>query len=64
MLKQSLIEGNISLRHNGILIDSDLEVLQLYLPMSLKTKIKKKAEQDNITMDELMLELVQKEFGQ
>ncbi|WP_209124462.1 helix-turn-helix domain-containing protein [Alkalihalobacillus sp. BA299] len=62
MLQQSLIEGNVSIRHNGVLIDSDLEVLQLYLPSDLKAEIKKRAERQNITMDELMLEVVRKEF--
>lgn len=62
MLQQSLINGNVSVVHNGVLIDSDLEVLQMYIPSDLKDVIKKRAERENLTMDELLAKVVRKEF--
>ncbi|WP_066415215.1 helix-turn-helix domain-containing protein [Sutcliffiella cohnii] len=62
MMEQSLIEGKVGNVHNGVLIDSDLEVLQVYLPSSLKTKVKKAAERESLTIDDLMANLIKKEL--
>ena len=62
MLQQSLVEGNVSVRHDGILIDSDLEPLQLYIPSQLKAEVKKRADQDNLTIDEFFSKLLREEF--
>ena len=63
MREQSGIEGSVSVRPNRVLIDSDLEPLQLYIPSKLKVEVKKRAEKENLTIDELMLKIIQKEFA-
>jgi len=51
-------EGNITPSRNGLFVDSDYEILTFAAPSSLKKEIKKVSEEKNISMEELLIELV------
>lgn len=61
MLQQSLVEGKIKLRHNGVSIESNLEVQVLNLPSSLKKKLKERANQEQLSMDDLIVGILNRE---
>ena len=62
MLEESLIEGDITNRLEGIYIDSDLEVLSIAVPSKIKKKIRKEAEKLNITMEEIVITILRDKY--
>jgi transposase len=53
-LKKHLMEGRVSLRMNGILIDSDYESIHAYVPSQVKKEIKSLAEKQGLTTEEFV----------
>ena len=62
LLQASLVEGAVSKRHDGIYIDSDLEVITIAAPSKLKMNIKKDAEKLNMTMEEWVLTILNEKY--
>lgn len=63
LLEQSIREGSIQKRHNGVFISSEKEYLQVGLPLSLKKKIKDDATERKISMEQIILEIVEKHYS-
>jgi hypothetical protein len=53
-LKNHLIEGQVSLRMNGILIDSNYVSIHAYVPSQVKKEIKRLAEKEGLTTEEFV----------
>ncbi|QAS54750.1 helix-turn-helix domain-containing protein [Halobacillus litoralis] len=58
ILQSNIIEGNISTRHNGIYIDSDLESHLVHLPKNIKEDLRKEAAVKNMTLEEYTLQII------
>ncbi|KKI90670.1 hypothetical protein WQ54_19305 [Bacillus sp. SA1-12] len=52
IIEKHLIEGKLEVRHNGIIIDSDLESLILHIPSHLKKNIVQNAKKQGLTIEE------------
>ncbi len=63
LLEESLIEGDISKRLEGVFIDSDLEVLAIAIPSELKRKIKGDAVRTKKTIEELVISILRDKYG-
>ncbi|KZE67968.1 hypothetical protein AWM68_17500 [Fictibacillus phosphorivorans] len=61
-LNNSLEEGNIIVRHDGVFIDSDLEIITIAAPSGLKKKIKQDSEKDNISMEDVVLNILKEKY--
>ncbi|MCM3393123.1 helix-turn-helix domain-containing protein [Cytobacillus oceanisediminis] len=62
LLEESLIEGDISKRLEGVFIDSDLEVLAIAIPSELKRKIKEDAAESKKTIEELVVSILKNKY--
>lgn len=62
-LEESLTEGDITIRLEGIYIDSNLEVLSIAVPSKLKKKIREEAEKSSITMEETVIAILRDKYG-
>lgn len=60
LLRDSLIEGNIHIEPDGVIIESDFEPLNIFVPSSIKKIIREKAVNKNKTIEEVTLEYIQK----
>lgn len=58
LLKNGVKEGKVLLRPNGVMIESDVEPLIVYLPSSVKEQIKRMAREEDKTMEELAKEFI------
>lgn len=63
LMEQSIREGSIQRRHNGIFISSEKEYLQVGLPLSLKKKIKDDASLRKISMEQVVLDIVERHYS-
>ncbi|MBU8772005.1 helix-turn-helix domain-containing protein [Cytobacillus oceanisediminis] len=64
ILEESIIEGDISRRLEGVYIDSDLEVLAIAIPSKLKKKIREDAAKSKITIEELVISILKEKYRQ
>lgn len=58
LLQQNLVEGQVSSRHNAILIESDLEPMIIHLPRNFKNKIVSEAIRRGLTIEEYAVKLL------
>ncbi|MCS0824673.1 helix-turn-helix domain-containing protein [Cytobacillus firmus] len=63
LLEESIIEGDISKRLEGVFIDSDLDVLAIAIPSKLKRKIKEDAAKSKSTIEELVISILEEKYG-
>lgn len=63
VLKEALIEGEVTKRIDAIYIDSDVEILAIAAPSNLKQKIKADAEEQNLTMEELVIRILNQYYS-
>ncbi len=61
-MKEYAIEGKVKARTNGILLDTSYKKLYINLPEELKRKIKKAAEEKQVTMEELIVQTLEDRF--
>lgn len=61
-LNESVIEGSIIQRLDGVYIDSDVESITVAIPSELKAQIKNEAEQSNRTMEEVVLQILKEKY--
>ncbi|MDX8367139.1 helix-turn-helix domain-containing protein [Cytobacillus sp. IB215665] len=64
LLQQHVVSGKVFEEPSGILIDSDLEPLTIYIPSKMKQFIREKAEQEGKTMEEVSVEALKKVWGE
>ncbi|UQX57116.1 helix-turn-helix domain-containing protein (plasmid) [Cytobacillus pseudoceanisediminis] len=62
LLEESIIEGDITKRLEGLFIDSDLEVLAIAIPSKLKRKIKEEAAISKYTIEELVISILNEKY--
>jgi excisionase family DNA binding protein len=62
-LRISLLEGSISNRLDGIVINSDLETITVAVPSELKELIRKEAEVTQRTIEEVVLSVLKDKFS-
>jgi len=60
ILQDNIIEGKLMVRHNGLLLDSGLEQLTIYLPSEQKKILKEKAKMEGLAINEYVARLVNK----
>ncbi|MFC0273613.1 helix-turn-helix domain-containing protein [Metabacillus herbersteinensis] len=58
IIKKHLVEGKVEVRHNGILIDSDLEPLIQHVPSKFKALITSNAKKEGLTIEEYAIRLM------
>ncbi|PGT83296.1 helix-turn-helix domain-containing protein [Bacillus sp. AFS040349] len=63
LIETSCVDGSVTLRHNGLLIDSDIEPLVLHVPAQLKNEIKKNATKESITLEEAAIKFLREGLG-
>ncbi|MCM3708671.1 helix-turn-helix domain-containing protein [Cytobacillus firmus] len=63
LLEESIIEGAISKRLEGVFIDSDMDVLSIAIPSKLKRKIKEDAAKSKSTIEELVISILEEKYG-
>lgn len=61
-MEKSLLEGNLIKRLDGLILNSDLEVLTVAVPSELKELIKDTAEKRNSTIEEVVLNILKEGF--
>jgi hypothetical protein len=61
-LNNSLLEGSIIPRLDGVFIDSDLETITVAVPSELKEHIKKEAERKKQTIEEVVQAILKDKF--
>lgn len=59
VLQKHIIKGSVIKRHNGLLLESDMEVLTINLSSSLKNRLKNLAKHQDLTMEEYVRKLIQ-----
>lgn len=59
LLQKHIIKGSVIKRHNGLLLESDMEVLTINLSSSLKNRLKELAKHQDLTMEEYVRKLIQ-----
>lgn len=64
LLEDHIIKGKVTQRHNGILLDAGIERLTIYPTSEQKKVIKKMAESKNITMSDMVLELIAEDISE
>ncbi|WP_242021140.1 hypothetical protein [Cytobacillus oceanisediminis] len=62
LLEESIIEGDISKRLEGVYIDSDLEVLAIAIPSKLKKKIREDAAKTKNTIEDLVISILKEKY--
>jgi hypothetical protein len=63
VITDSVLEGGVSKRLDGIYIDSDVEIISVAAPSDLKQKIKEEAEQQRMTMEDLVIRILKNHYG-
>jgi DNA-binding transcriptional MerR regulator len=64
LLSNSIYSGKIIERLDGIYINSDLEILQIGVPSKIKNIIKDEADKLGTSMEEIVIKLLEKTYGQ
>ncbi|MDC3424232.1 helix-turn-helix domain-containing protein [Aquibacillus sp. 3ASR75-11] len=64
ILKDHIKRGTVSVRHNGVLIDSEIEPLVVPIPTKLKEDLKDAADKQGITLEKYVLGLLQEKMYQ
>ncbi len=62
--KQSITSGKIISRYNGILLESDLELIPLHVPSKVKHEVKSAADEQNQSVEEFILESIKARLNQ
>lgn len=62
VIKHNIIEGKILYRLKGVMIDTNLEGILIHLPTALKSRIKKRATTEEKSMEEVIVDVLEKEF--
>ncbi|WP_217585494.1 helix-turn-helix domain-containing protein [Lentibacillus saliphilus] len=62
LLKRHITEGKISIRHNGVMLDSGLERLTIHLPSKLKEAVVTKAKEQHLSIDDYVEKLLQEQL--
>jgi hypothetical protein len=64
-LKRQLVQGRArySSEHEALSIESDEELLSVYLPREIKEWLKKEAEEKSTNMQEIAGEIIKKAYG-
>lgn len=57
-LENNIIEGGVSTRVDGVIINSDLETITVAVPSELKERIKREAELSKNTIEEVVLKIL------
>lgn len=63
LLKQSVVEGKIIEDPEGIIIDTNLEPLTIYLPSRIKESIRQKAVEKDQSMEELVIHVLKEKWN-
>jgi len=58
ILQDNIIDGKLMVRHNGLLLDSGLEQLTIYLSNEQKKMLKEKAKNENLTINDYVMRLI------
>lgn len=59
ILKDHIKKGTVSVRHNGVLIDSEIDSLVVPIPSKLKEELKNVADKQGITLEKYVIGLLQ-----
>ncbi|MDQ0255629.1 transposase [Evansella vedderi] len=59
LLKNHITEGKVLVRPNGVLVESDLESIHAYVPSALKEEVKKLAEAEEKTIEDIVTEFIE-----
>jgi DNA-binding transcriptional MerR regulator len=59
IIEKHLKEGKLEVRHNGIIIDSDLEPLTLHIPSALKQSVVQNSKDQGLTIEEYTTKILQ-----
>ncbi|MFB9759047.1 hypothetical protein [Ectobacillus funiculus] len=57
-----LIEGTVSVRHKGVMIDSDLETIHTVIPSGVKEKVAQVVREEEMTIEDFVKYCIEKEL--
>lgn len=59
LLKEHISKGRVIPRHNGVVIESDIELVTIQLPIELKKQIMEKSKQRGITVSDFIVQVLE-----
>ncbi|HEY4601677.1 MAG TPA: helix-turn-helix domain-containing protein [Cerasibacillus sp.] len=64
LLEKHMKDGSIEQRHNGLLIDNDLEILTVHISGERKNKLKQLAQEQRLSLEQYVLKLIENRLNE
>jgi len=62
LLQHNIIEGTVSVRHKGVMVDSDLETIHTVIPSHVKEKVAQVVREEEMTIEDFVKYCIEKEL--